>query len=207
MIAEGVTSLIRFLVGIFLLQGVTALLVYTALETEWHDTWPLFLTLGGSIGAMVALWFSAMVGADRRHAVARATERFSKQREQIRVQAEQQRSKDIRSHERLAAKAARAGGITSGLTLKSSLVVGGAVGIGTAMLLTQFVTLGLLTLTTAGGAALGYGARMRQEKLIGGRRVDSDDPGLEVIEAEDAAPVLEKRHRPRLIRSSSEGGD
>jgi len=200
MIGEGLTTLVRFLVGIFLLQGVTALLVYTALGTDWQSTWPLFLLLGGSIGGMVALWFSAMVGADRRNAVARATERFSKQREQIRVKAEQQRAKDIRSHERLAAKAARGGGITSGMTLKSSLVVGGAVGIGTAMMLTQFVTLGLITLTTAGGAALGYGARMRQEKLIGGRRVDSGEREIKVIEAEEAVPVLEKKRRPRLIR-------
>jgi len=201
MIGEGVTTLIRFLVGIFLLQGVTALLVYTALGTDWHTTWPLFLVLGGSIGGMVGLWFSALVGADRRYAVAKATERFSKQREQIRVKAEQQRTKDVRSQERLVAKAARTGGLGSGMTLKSSLVVGGAVGVGAAMLLTQFVTLGLITLTTAGGAALGYGVRMRQEKLIGGRRVDTADQGLKVIEAEaEEVPVLEKKRWPRLTR-------
>lgn len=198
MISEGLATLIRFLVGIFLLQGVTGLLVYTALRTDWQTTWPLFLVLGGSIGALVALWFSAMVGADRRHAVARATERFSKEREQIRVKAEQQRTKEIRSQERLMAKAARGGGLVPGMTLKSSLVVGGAAGIGVAMLVTQFVTLGLLTLTTAGGAALGYGVRVRQEKLIAGRRVDSADREIKVIEAEDAVPVLEKKRRSRL---------
>lgn len=195
MITDGAFTLIRFLIGIFLLQGVTGLLVYTALSTEWQSTWPLFLLLGGSIGALVALWFSAMVGAERRHAVARASERFSKEREQIRVKAEQQRTKDMRTQERLAAKAAKGGGLGRGLSLKSGALVGGAVGVGAAMLLTQFVTLGLLTLATAGGAALGYGVRVRQERLIGGRRLGSDDAGLKVIGSQETPLAIEGRGR------------
>ena len=195
MITHSVFTLIRFLIGIFLLQGVTGLLVYTALGTEWHRTWPLFLLLGGSIGILAALGFSALVGADRRHAVARASERFSKEREQIRVKAEQQRSKDIRTQERLVAKASKGGGPWRGLTLKSGAIVGGAVGVGTAMLLTQFVTLGLLTLATAGGAALGYGVRARQERLIAGRRVGREDRDLKVIEPQEPPLVLEGRSR------------
>jgi hypothetical protein len=183
MIGQGVATLVRFLIGIFLLQGVTALLVYTALGTDWQSTWPLYSLLGGSIGVLVALWFSAIVGADRRHAVSRISERLSKEREELRVKAEQQRTKDARNQERLVAKASAAskGGIGRGLTLKSGAVVGGAVGLGVAMMLTQFVTLGLLTLTTAGGAALGYGVRVRQEKLIAGRRIDSDRREVRVI--------------------------
>jgi gas vesicle protein len=195
MITDGAVTLIRFLIGIFLLQGVTGLLVYTALSTEWQSTWPLFLLLGGSVGALVALWFSAMVGAERRHAVARASERFSKEREQIRVKAEQQRTKDMRTQERLAAKAAKGGGLGRGFSLKSGALVGGAVGVGTAMLLTQFITLGLLTLATAGGAALGYGVRVRQERLIGGRRLASDDGGLKVIGSQETPLAIEGRGR------------
>lgn len=195
MITDGAVTLIRFLIGIFLLQGVTGLLVYTALSTEWQSTWPLFLLLGASVGALVALWFSAMVGAERRHAVARASERFSKEREQIRVKAEQQRTKDMRTQERLAAKAAKGGGLGRGFSLKSGALVGGAVGVGTAMLLTQFITLGLLTLATAGGAALGYGVRVRQERLIGGRRLASDDGGLKVIGSQETPLAIEGRGR------------
>lgn len=203
MITQGVITLIRFLVGIFLLQGVTGLLVYTALGTEWQRTWPLFLLLGGSIGALVALWFSAMVGADRRNAVARASERFSKEREQIRVKAEQQRTKDMRAQERLAAKAAKGGGLGRGLTLRSGALVGGAVGVGTAMLLTQFVTLGLLTLATAGGAALGYGVRVRQERLISGRRLGREESDLKVIGTQETPLAIEGRNR--RVRGSQEG--
>lgn len=193
MITQVGLLLIRFLTGIFLLQGVTGLLVYTALGTDWRSTWPLFLLLGASIGVLAALWFSALVGVERRHAMARASERFSKEREQIRVRAEQQRTKDVRTQERLAAKAAKGGGASRGLSLKSGALVGGAVGIGAAMLLTQFVTIGLLTLATAGGAALGYGVRARQERLIAGRRLGGDDGGLKVIATQEPSLAIEGR--------------
>ena len=205
---QGIATLIRFLVGIFLLQGVTAVLVFTALGTDWQTTWPLFVLLGGSIGALVALWFSALVGADRRHAVARISERLSKEREDLRVKAEQdrvkveqQRVKEARDLERQMAKvtaaaaAAKGSGIGRGLTLKSGAMVGGAVGVGVALLLTQFVTIGLLTLTTAGGAMVGYGVRARQEKLIGGRRLGSDQPDLRVIAGGDPPLAIEGRKR------------
>lgn len=206
MLTQGVLTLIRFLIGIFLLQGVTGLLVFTALSTQWRDTWPLFLMLAGSVGVLVALWFSAMVGADRRHVMARVSERFSKEREQIRVKAEQQRSKDIRTHERLAAKASKAGGSGRGLTLKSGAIVGGAVGVGAAMLLTQFVTLGLLTLATAGGAALGYGVRARQERLVAGRRLGKADMELKVIGPQESPHILEGGERETATSGRAASG-
>lgn len=191
MITQGALTLIRLLIGIFLLQAVTGLLVYTALGTDWRNTWPLFLLVAGSIGFLVALWFSALVGAERRHAVARVNERFSKEREQIRVKAEQQRARDVRTQERLAAKVGKGGG----LTLKSGALVGGALGVGAAMLMTQFVIIGLLTLATAGGAVLGYGVRSRQERLIGGRRIETDDPGLKVVAIQAPPLAIEGRVR------------
>jgi hypothetical protein len=193
MINFGIPNLIRFLIGIVLLQGVTGLLVYIALTTNWQTTWPLFLILGLSIGFLVALWFSTIVGAERKHVVSRASERFSKEREQIRVKAEQQRIKDVRS----IAKAAR-GGLGAGMSLKSGVVVGGAVGLGVAMMLTQFMALGLLTLATAGGAALGYGVRVRQEKMIANRRLSEQEKALNIIEAPQVTAAIANRSRRKL---------
>ena len=199
MITFGIPNLIRFLVGIVLLQGVTGLLVYTALNTDWRTTWPLFLILGLAVGVMVALWFSTIVGADRKHVVSRASERFSKEREQIRMKAEQQRIKDVRS----IAKASR-GGLGAGMSLKSGVVVGGAVGLGVAMMLTQFMALGLLTLATAGGAALGYGVRVRQEKLIANRRLQEAERSFPLFEAQEVLPAPPKR---KLRSRGDAGGD
>ncbi|MEM1434358.1 MAG: hypothetical protein AAGG11_09915, partial [Pseudomonadota bacterium] len=41
------------------------------------------------------------------------------------------------------------------------------------MMMTQFMTLGLLTVAAASGAALGYSARTRQEKRIRAREAGS----------------------------------
>lgn len=48
--------------------------------------------------------------------------------------------------------------------IKVGMAFAGAAGIGGLLLLTQFMTLGLLMLTTAGGALGGYVVRIRQEK-------------------------------------------
>ncbi|MBK1644943.1 hypothetical protein CKO25_09825 [Thiocapsa imhoffii] len=172
-IPSGVGSLIRFLIGIFLLQGVTGLLLYTALSTDWRTTWPLFLLLAASIGILVAFWFNTIVVADRHRTVSRISERFSKEREKIRVKAEQIRAKVGRDNARLEAKVRQRGSISA--SLKTSAVVGGAVGLGVAMMMAQFVTLGLLTLTTAGGVALGYTVRVRQEKRIVAKRLAEEE--------------------------------
>lgn len=186
-------SLIRFLIGIFLLQGLTVLLVYTALSTDWRTTWPLFTLLGGAIGFMVALWFNTIVYADRHRAVSKVSERYSKEREKIRVRAEQQRVKATRESERMAAKARKRA--SAGMSLKTGVVVGGTVGVGVAMMLAQFMTLGLVTLTAAGGAALGYTVRGRQEKLIAAKRLAAEERALRVIEAEPEKEALPRRGR------------
>ncbi|NEV61890.1 hypothetical protein [Thiorhodococcus minor] len=184
-------SLIRFLIGIFLLQGLTVLLVYTALSTDWRTTWPLFTMLGGAIGIVVALWFNTIVFADRHRVVSKVSERYSKEREKIRVRAEQQRVKATRESERKAAKAQRKA--SAGMSLKTGVVVGGTIGVGVAMMMAQFMTLGLATLAAAGGTALGYTVRGRQEKLLSARRLAAQERGLQVIDAEPDMPVLPRR--------------
>lgn len=196
LIPVGLGSLIRLFIGVLLLQGVTVLLVYTALNTDWRVTWPLFTLLGGAIGFVVALWFNTIVYADRHRAVSRLSERFSKEREKIRVKAEQQRAKDNLSSERLVAKARKRS--SGGVSLRAGLVVGGTFGVGVAMMLAQFMTLGLAMLAGAGGAALGYTVRARQEKSLAARRLGSDEPHLKVIDAEPPKAALPKR-RPKTL--------
>ncbi|NEX23147.1 hypothetical protein G3480_23090 [Thiorhodococcus mannitoliphagus] len=184
-------SFIRFLIGISLLQGLTVLLVYTALSTDWRTTWPLFTALGASIGVVVALWFNTIVFADRHRVVSKVSERYSKEREKIRVRAEQQRVKETRDSERKAAKAQKRA--SAGMSLKTGVVVGGTVGVGVAMMLAQFMTLGFATLAAAGGAAVGYAVRGRQEKLLSSRRLAMQERRLQVIDADAEKPALPRR--------------
>ena len=152
-------GLFKFLIGVLLLQAATALLTYTALKTDLQQTAWLFGALAASLGVLVALWFDSVIGSVNEHAMARQQKRHSREREKLRVQAERDKAKIARERKR----------VSGGATLKTGVVVGGLVGVGVAMVLAQFVTLGLLTIATGGGAALGYTVRSRQEKLIRAR--------------------------------------
>jgi len=204
MLRFSVMSLLKFVIGILLLQGVTVLLVVTAYKTDLDQTWPLFVALGGAIGTVVALWFSSIADSARHQTLAKAKEVFSKEREKIRVRAEQDKAREVKSTQKAAARSQRVAGLA--ISPKTGLAIGGAVGLGVAMLMAQFITLGLLTLTTAGGLVLGYGARVRQERygghLLGGGNGNGtgwlgggERREVKVIDAEPAVPALEGRRR------------
>ena len=207
MLRFSVVSLIKFVIGILILQAGTALLVYAAQKTDLTQTWPLFAALGGTLGVLVALWFNSIADSARHQSLAKAKELFSREREKLRVRAEQDKAREVKSTQKAAARAQRVAGLA--ISPKTGIAIGGAVGVGVAMLLAQFVTLGLLMLTTAGGVVLGYGARMRQERyagLLGGNGAKALGSGetreVKVIEAEPATLAIEGRRR----RSKANGG-
>ncbi len=188
LIPAGLGSFLRFLLGVLLLQGITVLLIYTALHTDWSKTWPLFAGLGAAIAVLVALWFNTIVLADRHRTVSKVSERHSKERERIKLRAEQERLKVTKEAARLQKRA------SLGLSLKAGLIVGGTFGLGVAMMFAQFMTLGLVTLTAAGGAALGYAVRVRQEKAIAAKRLAAEEGSLKAIEVEPT-PALPRQGR------------
>ncbi|MBK1647558.1 hypothetical protein [Rhabdochromatium marinum] len=171
-------SLLRFLIGILALQAVTVLVTYTALQTDLAMTWPLFVALGASSGVLVTLWFESIAGQVSDKALSRAQQRHSREREKIRLEAERQRAKLTVKHTKTKGQA--------GVKLRTGLAVGGMAGVGVAMMLAQFLTLGLLTVSTAGGAALGYGIRMRQERRLRAR-LEDPETGLRLVDAQQEA--------------------
>lgn len=174
MLHVSLSSLFKFLVGILLVQGATVLLVLAALETELAKTAPLFALLGVTIGVLTALWCHSIADGARTREVAKVKESFSREREKLRVRAEQEKTREVRNTHRQVEKVKRK--TQEGGNLKTGMVIGGVASAGVVMLLAQFVTLGLLTITTAGGAALGYGIRARQERLgWTGKRLHRDD--------------------------------
>lgn len=190
MFSARLTGLVRFVIGILLLQGTTALLTYTALRTGAnHDQQSLWLFggLAASLGVVVALWFDSVVCAVREQTLAKQDRRHSKEREKLKVQAERDRA-------RIQVQRKRAFG---GAGLRTGVTVGGIAGVGVAMMLAQFMTLGLLTVATAGGAALGYTVRARQEKLIRARDAANSE---RLIASVPAAPALEHQPAQRQVR-------
>jgi hypothetical protein len=196
-----VSNLVKFTIGILLAQGVTLLLAYTALKTDLYTTWPFFGLLGLAVGTLTALWFTSIASSANKQALARAQELFWREREKIRLRAEQEKAKEVQNTHRQLTKENRRAQRVSYLRT-GTFVIGGAVGLGAVMMLSQFVTLGLLTLTTAGGAALGYGVRARQERvaLRKLRRLEDVKP-IQTIEAKPDAPAIEDaRKLPEVIR-------
>jgi len=202
MLTLRLANLVKFLIGILIVQGVTVLLVVTAQRTSLEHTALLFVMLNVSIGVLTALWFSSIADAAGRQALARAKEGFSREREKLRVRAEQEKSREVRNTQRQVEREKRRAQTST--HLKNGVMIGGAVGVGAVMLLTQFVTLGLLTLTTAGGAALGYGLRARQERLASsGRGLLGGAKEIQVIAAPAGRESLPPpREPPKPVRGA-----
>jgi len=163
MLPFSLTSFLKYLIGVLFVQGVTVLLVVTAYRTDLERTGLLLLLLNLAIGALTAFWFTSMAAGARRQALSQAQVGFAREREKIRVRAEREKAKEVKSSRQWVSQERR--GAAQGGNLKTGLVLGGAAGLGMVMVLMQFATLGLLALTTAGGAALGYGLRARQDRL------------------------------------------
>jgi|GEM_PF-607434 len=190
-----IPSLLKFLIGILLLQAVTVLLFYTAQRTNLAETWWLFAAIGAAIGTMVALWFTSLAEGHRHKAESHLKERHYREREAIRTKLEKEKAQAVKATERLVEKAkSRA---NTGNLLKTGALVGG--GVGVVLLLTQFVTVGLLTLTTAGGLMLGYGARARQDKWTRSKQLGPSERTVEAITVDSraalAAPVKRRKER------------
>lgn len=161
MFLHRVSSLIKFLIGILVLQGVTVLLTYTALQTEVALTWSLFVAVGAACGLMASFWFESIAGGGRQQALARQQRRYAREREKIRLDAERDKARLTLKHTKTKGNASA--------KLKTGIAVGGMAGVGVAMMAAQLFTAGLLVVSAAGGAALGYGVRVRQEKRLRGR--------------------------------------
>ena len=115
------------------------------------------------ISVLVAFWFASIADHIKKDAVARAKEDFVRERENLLVSAEaEKRSVLEESHKRIVKE-------TNQVHAKANFKLGGAfIGVlsfATVMISIELLTVGLLTLATAGGALAGYVIRARQDAL------------------------------------------
>ena len=166
MIPFSLPAFIKFLLGVFLLQGATVLLMMTVQDADLHRSGWLLVSLGALIGVIAALWFSAIASHASQHSYARASEKFNRQRDRIRRQADKEKTREIRDGHQQVMRETRRQRHRS--TLKyGGVALAGIAGLGVLLLFTQFITLGLLAVSATGGALLGYGVRARQYPAIG----------------------------------------
>lgn len=188
MIRFSVPAVIKFAIGVLLVQGATVLLVIAAQQANGRETWLLLLGLALLIGLLAALWFSSIASHCSQHALARASEKFSKDRERIRRQSEKEKTREIKeSHRQLLRETRR---VQSRSTMKLAAGLAGLAAVGVALVFTQFMTLGLLALSSGGGALVGYAVRARQNRLPGNRNTLADTPSDSVSEGEKTGILL-----------------
>ncbi len=195
MLPFSLTNFIKYLIGVLFVQGATVVLVVTAYRTDLEKTGLLFLLLNLAIGILTAFWFTSMAEGVRKQALSRAKESFAREREKLRVHAEREKTKEVKNNQRRISRERQRA--QQGGNLKTSLMLGGAAGLGVVMVLAQFVTLGLLTLTTAGGAALGYGLRARQDRFgFGiGKLLPRTEKPVRIIETPAAKQTIANKKR------------
>jgi hypothetical protein len=154
--------MLKFIPGILLLQVITIALVLVApAELEYGD----WLRLGIPVliaGFLTAFWFGSIAAHQGKDKISRLKESHAKERETIRVNAERAKTKLIKQAQRKTKQEVKHSSRRA--NIKIGLAFVGAAGFGVLLTLTQFMSLGLMLLTTVGGALGGYMLRIRQEK-------------------------------------------
>lgn len=154
-------KMLRFLLGILVIQAATLLLVLLAPDDLQGIGWfrliiPLIL-----MGVFSAFWFSSIANHLSKDQLNQLKEEHAREREKIQLNAERAKTRLVKKTQQQIAKESK---IAHGkANFKVGAALAGVMGLGALMLLTQFLTLGVITLTTAGGALGGYLYRGRKE--------------------------------------------
>jgi len=154
--------MLKFIPGTLLLQVITiALVLITPADLEKWDWLRLAIPVLIA-GFLTAFWFGSIAAHHRKDEISQLKEYHAKERETIRVNAERAKTKLVKQAQRKTLQEVRRSSRRA--NIKIGLAFAGATGLGVLLILTQFMSWGLLTLTTVGGALGGYLLRIRQEK-------------------------------------------
>ena len=154
--------MLKFIPGILLLQVITIVLVLIAHADLANWGWLQLMIPVLIAGLLTAFWFGSIAARQRTDKISRLKENHAKERESIRVNAERAKSELVKQAQRKTLQEVKRASTRA--NIKIGLAFAGAAGLGGVLVLTQFMTLGWLTLTTVGGALGGYLLRIRQEK-------------------------------------------
>ncbi len=153
-------SLLRFVPGLILAQaaalGVVLFVVDPAQPWGWLKAGAILLILT----LIVSFWFDAMARQLGKEIESELRQRHAAEREKLKLRAEREKHRILQqSQQKLARESLR---VQTRANIKVGGMLAAVAGLGAVMVITQFVTLGMLTLFTAGGALGGYVYRGRQ---------------------------------------------
>lgn len=154
--------MLKFLPGLLLLEIITVSLMLLAPEQLAGWGWLRVAVPLGIIASLIALWFSALSNQQRKDEMMRLQANHAREREKIKIDAERAKHQVTKEAQKQVQQEIKHS--TAQANFKVGLVVAGAASLGVFLLLTQFVTMGILLLGTAGGALGGYLLRLKQER-------------------------------------------
>jgi Flp pilus assembly protein TadB len=154
--------MLKFMPGILLLQAITIALVLMAPADLENWGWLRLAVPVLIVGFLTAFWFGSVAAHQRKGEISRLKELHAKERETIRVNAERAKTRLIKQSQHKTLQEVRRSSMQT--SIRVGLAFAGAAAFGGLLVLTQFMSLGVLTLAAVGGALGGYTLRFRQEK-------------------------------------------
>ena len=136
--------MLKFIPGILLIQIITIALVLISPADLENWGWPRLAIPVLIVGFLTAFWFGSIAAHQRKDEIGRLKDYHAKERETIRVNAERSKTKLLKQTQRKTLKEVRRSSRRS--NIKIGLAFAGAAGLGVLLILTQFMSLGLLTL-------------------------------------------------------------
>lgn len=159
----------KFLPGLILLQLITTGLVILAFR--WLENIEIVITLASFafiVSILIAFWFAAIARDMRKEQLSRMKALHARDREKILLNAERDKASiATESYERINRESRR---IHSKANFKVGAAFTAATVAGGLMLLTQFITVGLMLMVGSGAGLAGYLMRIRQERLALGKQ-------------------------------------
>ncbi len=169
----------RFLIGIVVIQLATIALVMLAPKDLQGIAWLRLLVPLFVVAIFSAFWFSSIANHKSKDDLSNLQAKHAQEREKLKVNAERAKTRMVKKTQQQISKEAK---LTHGkANFKVGATLAGAMGFGALMLLTEMLTLGIMTITTAGGALGGYLYRGNKERK-NNKLLNNSNPALIVKE-------------------------
>lgn len=152
----------KFLIGIIVIQGATVALILLAPDDLQGVAWLRLIIPLLVVAFFSAFWFSSLATHKSKDDVSHLKAKHAQEREKIKINAERAKTRMMKKTQQQIAREAK---LTHGkANFKVGATLAGAMGFGALMLLTEMLTLGIMTITTAGGVLGGYLYRGNKER-------------------------------------------